>query len=135
MSAENERACVRLQLEGFGGGDLSVVDELVAPSFVGHTALPGSPPGRDSVKTTIDWVHRAFSDVNYEIQDVFSSGDRVALRTFLSGTHTGEFMGRPPTGKRFTSEHIHIFRMHDGKIAEHWACRDDIGTLRQLGLI
>ncbi len=134
MSVENEHVCLRLQREGFGNGDLSVVDELVAPDIANHTALPGSPPGRESVKTTIRWIHSTFSDVRYEPQDIFSTGDRVALRSLMSGTHTGEFMGHPGTGKRFTSQQIHIFRMQDGKIAEHWASRDDVGTAQQLGL-
>ena len=134
MGEENEQICVRLQREGFGKGNLSVVDELVAPDIANHTALPGSPPGRDSVKTTIGWVHGAFSDVRYEAQDVFSAGDRVALRSIFSGTHTGEFMGHPPTGKHFTSQQIHIFRVQDGKVVEHWANRDDIGMFEQLGL-
>ncbi len=50
------------------------------------------------------------------------------------GTHTGEFMGKPATGKRFESEAIHLYRVENGKLSEHWAKRDDLGMARQLGL-
>ncbi len=72
--------------------------------------------------------------MRYEPQDVFSAGNRVVVRSLMSGTHTGEFMGHPATGKRFTYQQIHIFRVNDGKVAEHWANRDDVGLFQQLGL-
>ena len=53
----------------------------------------------------------------------------------MSAVHNGEFMGRPATGKAFATEHIHLFRMEDGRVAEHWAVRDDLGMMRQLGLV
>ena len=70
--------------------------------------------------------------MRYEVEDVFGSGDRVALRVTLDGTHAREFMGRPATGRSFSMGQTHIFRVEDGKVAEHWANRDDAGLMRQL---
>ena len=80
------------------------------------------------------WLRGAFADLSYEVCDAFGDGDRVAVRLITRGTHTGEFLGTPPTGKAFEIEAIHIFRIADGKVAEHWAKRDDVGLTRQLGL-
>jgi predicted ester cyclase len=81
------------------------------------------------------WLRGAFADLSYEIRDAFGDGDRVAVRLTTTGTHTGEFQGMPPTGRQFQIEAIHIFRIQDGKVAEHWAKRDDVGLASQLGLL
>jgi predicted ester cyclase len=59
----------------------------------------------------------------------------VVIRGRTSGTHDGEFMGHPPTGRRFSVEQMHWLRVEGGKVAEHWAVRDDMGHARQLGLL
>jgi predicted ester cyclase len=107
----------------------------VAEDIVEHAAPPGSPGGREGVKGVIAWLRAAFDGLTYEIEDVISSGDRVVVRNRVSGTHTGEFMGFAPTGRSFTVQQTHIFRVEDGRVAEHWANRDDLGMLRQLGLV
>ena len=81
------------------------------------------------------WLHGAFDDMDYEVEDVFGEGDRVVLRVTLHATHAREFMGRPATGRRFSMSQTHIFRVEDGKVAEHWANRDDAGMMRQLGFV
>ena len=53
----------------------------------------------------------------------------------MHGHHVGEFLGKPPSGKEFAAEHIHIWRIADGKVIEHWSVRDDLGQALQLGLI
>jgi len=59
----------------------------------------------------------------------------VAVRGTCSSTHEGELMGIAPTGKRFAAQQSHWFRVVDGRLAEHWAVRDDLGMLRQLGIM
>ena len=78
------------------------------------------------------WLHSAFSDIAYDVEDAIAEGDRVALRVTMRGTHTGDFLGRPATGNRFATAHVHVFRVADERIAEHWAVRDDLGLMRQL---
>ena len=69
-----------------------------------------------------------------DIEDLIASGDRVVARVRFSATQTGELFGKPATGRRFEAEQVHIWRVADGRLAEHWMFRDDLGTMRQLGL-
>lgn len=125
--------CLRLQHELFEAGHLHVADELLTPDSVDHGLPPGMPPGPEGVKHTVRWLHGAFSELRYDVEDTIVEGDRVVLRTTVYGVHTGDYLGRPPTGRSFAIEQIHIFRMaDDGRVAEHWAVRDDLGLQRQL---
>jgi predicted ester cyclase len=65
---------------------------------------------------------------------VLGDGDTVAVHCTWNATHTGEFMGIPATQKRIAQQQIHVLRLEDGFIAEHWAVRDDLGMLRQMGI-
>jgi hypothetical protein len=69
------------------------------------------------------------------VEDIVADGDMVAIRGTASGTHEGEFFGHPPTGKRFSAEQVHWFRLADAKVVQHWAVRDDLGQMQQLGLL
>jgi predicted SnoaL-like aldol condensation-catalyzing enzyme len=122
----------RLQEELFSNARLQLADELLTADFVDHEAPPGSPSGPASAKGTVSWLHSCFDDINYEVDDIFGADDRVALRCHMSGTHVGEFFGLAPTGRRFRVQQIHTFRIDGGRVAEHWACRDDAGMMRQL---
>jgi steroid delta-isomerase-like uncharacterized protein len=117
--------------EVFVAGRRDAVDELVTADFVSHP-LPGSGP--EVMKGAIDRVSGAISDASFEIQDTVAEGDRVAVRLIASGVHSGTFMGMPASGKRYSIEEIHIFRIADGRVAEHWHQFDSLGMLRQLGL-
>jgi predicted ester cyclase len=70
-----------------------------------------------------------------DIEDELCEGDKVVARVTMHGRHVGEFLGKPPTGKKFAAEQIHIWRVMDGKVIEHWSVRDDLGQALQLGLI
>jgi predicted ester cyclase len=83
-------------------------------------------------------LRKAFPDLDYQVTNVIAEHGVVAMRMALTGTHKGPLMGGfplPPTGKRVRMEMIHMVRMRDGKIAEHWAVRDDLSMMRQLGLL
>lgn len=70
-----------------------------------------------------------------EVHEVLADGDMVAYRATLSGTHAGPLLGIPATGRPFRAQHMHMLRMRDGKASEHWASRDDLGMLQQLGVL
>jgi predicted ester cyclase len=70
-----------------------------------------------------------------EIEDEISEGDKVVARVTMHGHHVGEFLGKQPTGKEFATKQIHICRIEDGKVIEHWSVRDDLGQALQLGLL
>ena len=69
------------------------------------------------------------------MEDLIADGDRVVARVTTGGTHGGEFMGAPATGKRISVQEVDIFRIENGKIAEAWAAVDFFGMLTQLGLL
>ncbi len=90
---------------------------------------------RSTRSSPVRWLRDAFSDLHYDIQDEIVAGDKVVVRVISSGRHTGEFIGFSPTGKTFDPQQIHIYRIADGKIIEHWSSRDDLSQGIQLGLI
>ena len=134
-TTSNVDIAVRMQLEYFGAGRYDLAAQMVTPDCVDHEAPPGTPPGPEGANAVLRWLRGAFADRSYEILDAFGDRDRVAVRLITRGTHTGEFLGAPPTGRRFEIEAIHLYRIQDGKVAEHWAKRDDLGLARQLGLL
>ncbi len=135
MSERGTQLARRALEEVFAAGNLEVVGELFHPAFINHEAGPNTPPGPAGLKMTVEWLHRSFSELRYVIEDEIAEGDKVVLRVTATGRHTGEFMGFAPTGKRFSVEQIHIYRVAEGKLIEHWSSRDDLGQGMQLGLI
>ena len=132
--AENKAVVRRLIEEVYNEDNLDAVDELMAPDIFNHAAVPEHQLGIDGFKHVIKWVHTFSSDVHYGIDDIIAEGDKVAVRMTHSGTHTGSVRGIPPTGKRFSVDYVHWFRLANGKVAELWAVRDDLSRLEQLGL-
>ena len=116
----------------FQDGDLSAVNALVSEDFVPHT-WPSTGDGRGDLKRAMERVSKALTDVVFTIDDTISEGDRVAVRLTASATQIAEFMGLPPSGKRYTIPEIHIFRVRDGRITEHWHQFDQLAMMRQLG--
>ncbi|HEX5040772.1 MAG TPA: ester cyclase [Candidatus Limnocylindria bacterium] len=130
---EVNKAVVRRFIEEvFLKGDFSAVDELLTDDFTPHTWGP-TPPGRAGLKDAIQRVSRGISDPKMVIEDVIAEGDRVAVRLTSSATHTGDFMGMPASGKRYEIGEIHIFRLRDGRVCEHWHQADFVGMMKQLG--
>jgi predicted ester cyclase len=134
-SAENRRITRRVLEELFDKGNLDAADELVHPDFVNHEAPPNAPQGPAGLKETVSWLRGLWGPMRAEIEDTICEGDKVVARVTMHGRHLGEFLGRPPTGKEFATKQIHIWRLEDGKVIEHWSVRDDLGQALQLGLI
>lgn len=135
MSEEENKAIVRRTWEGlFNQGNMAVADELIAANFTNHAA-PGAPPGPGSFKQLVTMYRAAFPDVQFAIEDLLGDGDKVVIRNSFGGTHRGSFMGIAPTGRRVSQEQIHIVRVASGQIVEHWAVRDDLSLMRQLGVV
>ena len=135
MSEENKRLARRALEEIYSKGDPDVVDELVHPEFLDHEPEhPDLPIGPDAVRQTVKRLHETFSDLRFEVHQEVAEGDRVVQQVTMSGRQTGPMMGRPPTGAEFAVRHVYIWRVADGRLAEHWGLRDDVGLLAQLGL-
>ena len=135
-SEENKTQYRRTFEEVFNKGDLAIVDELVAPDFLNHEVPPGmNNRGPESTRQVVTMLRTAFPDLHFTIEDLVAEGDTVAGRVTMSGTHQGPFQGIPPTGRSFQQAHMHFVRFRDGKAIEHRAVRDDLGMMRQLGVL
>ncbi|WP_165977515.1 ester cyclase [Nonomuraea diastatica] len=127
-------AVVRRFVEAFqAGGQVEVGEELLATGFRNHTPDPGSPGDRDGVLAWFAMLHAGVPDLRVELHDMVADGDRVATRKTFHGTHRGELMGVPPSGRRLAIEVIDVVRVRDGQIVEHWNAVDRLAILRQLG--
>ena len=129
---EENNAIVRKVIEAFNKRNLALVDELTAPDFVEHTHLY---KGREAHKQFLEMHIRGLPDFNMGIEDMIAEGDNVWVLFKVTGTHTGEFLGLAPTGKKTTFASVQIFRIVDGKLAECRAVSDSVEFRRQLGVI
>ena len=129
---ENTELVRRFVREIFVEGRKESVDELVADGFTSHT-WPSQGDGKAALKAAIDRVGAALSDPSFEVQDTVAQNDLVVARLTASATQSGPFLNLPPSGKRYTIDEIHIFRVRNGRIVEHWHQYDQLGMMQQLG--
>ncbi len=133
---ENKAAMRRIPLEVYNQGQLDVADEVLAAEYTEHVPLPpGWPSGIAGLKQYVSMLRSAFPDFQYTVEDELAEGDKVVFRLTARGTQHGEFLGMPPTGKQATWTEMHICRVVDGKLVEHWANLDQLSLLQQLGVI
>jgi NAD(P)H-dependent FMN reductase/predicted ester cyclase len=118
--AHNREAFRRLYEEAVSKGDLDVIDEVVRPDVVHHTEYDAQGPGAQGLKETTAMLRRAFEDFTMTAKDVIAEGDKVVGRFAVSGVHTRELDGMPPSGEPFEFEEIMIVRFAGGRIAEIW---------------
>jgi steroid delta-isomerase-like uncharacterized protein len=132
-TTDDNKAIVRRFVdEIFVQGRKDTVDELLADDFVAHT-WPSTGHPKDDLKAAIDRTSGGLADPAFTIDDLIAEGDRVAARLTTSATQVGPFMGMPASGKRYEIGEIHIFRLRDGKVVEHWHQLDQMGMMKQLG--
>ena len=135
-SADENKKVVSRYIEEFkNNANHGIVDELLTTNFVHHLKDPRLPPGPDAIKMLGQSIVAGFPDVHVTVEDLLADGDKVIERTTARATHTGEFIGIPPTGKQVVWTEIHIYRLEDGKIAELWSEIDLVILLSQLGAI
>jgi steroid delta-isomerase-like uncharacterized protein len=132
-SQENKKIAERFIDEVWRQGQLDKIDELFAPDYVDHSFGP-QPAGREDLKQFVAMFRQAFQDLEYDLQQVLSDGDRIASRDTVHATHKGEFMGIPATGKRVSVSAMHFLRFANGQIVEHWGITDVGGLMQQLGV-
>ena len=113
----------------------TTVDEVFQPDVRMSTPLPIPETGARAIKEVYARLHRAFPDLHIAVEDLIEEGDRVVARHTVTGTHQGEYMGLPPTGRSVTYNEIFILRFADGRIAETWGVVDVLSQLKQLGVI
>ena len=134
MSEELKAVARRIWAEVFPRCEVDALPEVIHPEWYNH-APPTDKYGLAGATATVLQLRAAFTDLRYEILDVIGEGDRVAVRCEVSGRHTGAWQGLAATGRSFRCEQVHILRFVDGKAIEHWAVRDDLQMLRDLGVV
>ena len=111
------------------------VDEVFEPDAQIRTPVPTGATGAQVIKIVFTKLHQAFPDLHVQIEDLIEEGDKVVARNTVTGTHLGEYLGVPPTGKPITSNEIFIVRFAGGRIAETWGVVDGFAQMKQLGVI
>lgn len=111
------------------------IDELVEADVVVRNPLPLDVPGAQGLKLVFTTLHRAYPDLHIKIEDMIAEGNKVVVRNTVTGTHKGEHMGIPATGKTVTYNEIFIARFVSGRVAEAWGVFDVLAQMRKLGVI
>jgi len=132
---EANKSILRRYREAHNQNNMDALDNIVAADLVSHSHLPNVPQGREGGKMVHQASLAAFPDGKTTTNDLVAEGDKVVERFTFVGTHEGEFMGIPATGKQITVTGMSIFRIADGKVVEHWGENDGIGTLIQMGVL
>ncbi len=135
MSAEANKALISRYQEIYNSDKLDELSDIISPNLNSHTMLPGLPGGVEGAKMSHNFVKGAFPDNHITTDDLVADDDKVVQRFTARGTHLGDFIGIPATGKKFEITGISIFRIADGKIVEHWANMDSMGLMQQLGVM
>jgi steroid delta-isomerase-like uncharacterized protein len=136
MSAEQNKATLRRYIEEvFNKGNLSLVEEFVAETYIVHTGLGIEIKGIQGVKNFVTNMRKGFPDLHGTIEHLVAENDEVAYRLTWQGTHKGEIFGQAPTGKRVSFTEVTFIRYKDSKGIEGWALGDRFGMMRQLGAI
>jgi steroid delta-isomerase-like uncharacterized protein len=116
-------------------GNLAVIDDTVVDDFVDHEEFPGIEPNKDGVKKFFAMLRGAFPDLRMEANEILVEGDLVCARGTFTGTHQGEFMGVPASGKPIEVTAFDMLRLRDGQFSEHWGVMDAMTMMQQLGAI
>jgi steroid delta-isomerase-like uncharacterized protein len=137
MSIEENKAIAhRVPLEAFNQGKLEAIDETIADDVVDHSnPVPGMPTGKAGVKALVGALRSAFPDFKITIDFDIAEGDLVASYGTTTGTMKGDFAGMPASGKTAKWSAMHVVRIKDGKIVEHWQVQDQMSMLQQLGFM
>ena len=129
-------ATMRRMYDLLNAGDVDGFGDRVADDFVDHEELPGLAPTKEGVKSFFRMYIAAFPDLRIDAEDILTSGDKVVARSRATGTHQGEFMGMPATGKAIDVQLIDIIRFgDDGLACEHWGVFDTMAMMQQLGAV
>jgi predicted ester cyclase len=136
MQAEESKRIVRRFIDEYqtGASDASFA-ELLHPDVVDHSRPPGIAPGAEGVRQQFDGFRAGLPDFRATILHQVAEGDLVITHKVFNGTHTGELVGIPPTGREVEILVMDVVRVADGRIVEHWGLVDRLGLLQQLGAI
>ncbi len=119
----------------YGEGKVELIDELIHEDYVEHPMPEGFSPDREGLKSFVQALHAALSDVDAKVERVLVDDDQLAFRWRITGTHTGEFMGIPASGNHIETTGNDVGVMREGKVVERWCEQDLLSLLTQLGAL
>jgi steroid delta-isomerase-like uncharacterized protein len=135
MSIEQNKDIVRHYQDIYNKNELQRLHEVVAEDLLTPKIMPGVPQGLEGAKAAHQIMLAGFPDYQTTIDELIAEGDKVVARITMTGTHTGSFMGVPPTGRFISFTGIYIARVVNGKIVEHWGEEDGVSLLQQMGIL
>ncbi len=130
---QNQEIALRYDTEGFK--NFQLWDELLNPDYVYHFCSSETIRGIEAAKEFSVALHEGFPNIERTIEDTIVQGDRVVFRHQYQGTHTGDFLGIPPTGQQVTIGGITILRLRDRQIVEEWFELNHLELMKQLGIM
>lgn len=133
MSTESNKKLIREYVETWNRGEAHHLSRFWAPNMIHHTRSLEQTCA--DVEVVVSDFMSAFPDLHFEIDDIFGEGDRVVTRMTANATHSGSYVGHPPTGKKINCSVIGIARIEGDKIAEHWGVTDELAMMAQIGLL
>jgi steroid delta-isomerase-like uncharacterized protein len=133
-AAENKDRLSRFFEEGINQYKPEVFEELISSDYVNHD-LPAPAPGAEGLKQVVGMFRAAFPDMHVAVEDMVAEGDKVVSRGTMTGTHRGEFMRIPATGRQVAVSYTDVWRVENDKFVENWVRLDMLGMLRQLGVV
>ncbi len=132
-TAQNKKVTLQVY-ELLNTGDVEAIGDLVAADYVEHDPLPGQGTGREGAVDRFSMIAHGLAP-RFTVEDVIAEDDKVVVRWTNTGTHVGDFLGVPPTGRPFTIGGIDIYRVDGDLLCEHWHQIDQLSMLGQLGLL
>ena len=132
MSLEKNKAIVRRLFEVYNEKNLDLLDKFLAPDYIDHLLKLRN---LESFKQFYAQFYKGFPDTHSTIEDIIAEGDKVWARVTYTGTHTGDYLGFAPTGKKISINSVTIKRVVDGKMVEGWTISDMLDFFKQIGLI
>src|SRR5215204_6727587 len=133
--ADYEAMAQRWYAEVMNQGNEQVIDEICSEDFVDHDPLPGTGADRAGLHDFVKLVRSAFPDLETTVDDIIAEGDRLAVRSTFRGTHEGDFMGIPATGKKLEVSNYDFVRFENDMCVEHWGTIDSAALMEQLGAV
>lgn len=135
MSIDQNKATVIQFYKAFDNRNIEQALALLAPNFVAHIAGVTEPLDSEGFRQFGLAFYLAFTDGQHSFDEVIVEGNKVVTCGRFTATHLAEFQGLPPTGKQIKLSIMHIDRVEDGKIVEHWGQGDALGLMQQLGIV
>ena len=134
MSQQDNLATSQLLGEAINSGNLNALYEGFAPNVVDRDPASDQSAGPEGFIQFFTGLRTAFPDLNIDVEKLVADDDNVAIAYTITGTHQGDFLGIPATGRQIKARGVQIARFENGQIVERWGSSDQLGILQQIGV-